>query len=488
MVLEKVMVRRAVVWTIGALAAVAVGAAVCSFVSHAYGVALFPYELTAGEELLLRDAVQILRRQPVYTGVNEFPFIVSNYPPLFAALSSLLLPLVGVSLSATRIVATLSTLLCAALIGAITYHGSRSTVPSVVCGGAFLSSVFVYQWGAWGRVDPTAILFSLLAILVAQRWDGWRGITLAVLCCLLSLYTKQTQWAAPFAILVWLFWSRKARRGLGFAFLLGGTGGLVFLLLNVLTSGEFYRHLVVYNVLPYSLRALLGYWRALALTHGAILVIAILYAAFLVWKQRPSLPVLYFATSALLTVAVGRAGASSNYFLELIGSALILCGLCWSELSKRGGYPSVIVPAVLLVQLLWFRAFALSPLGVYYDPLPSFGYTPRRADVVSCQQIDDYVMEAGGEILTEGGGFALENGRELYGSPWMLSILEGRGMVDQGLLELEEALEGHRFSLILLTWQSYPPRTLDAVWTNYQRVDTVRCIFKYEVFVAREAG
>ena len=488
MVLEKVMVRRAVVWITGALAVLAVGAAVFCFVRHAYGLVLFPYELTAGEELLLRDAVQMRRGQPVYADVNEFPFIVSNYPPLFAALSSLLVPLVGESLSATRIVATLSTLLCAVLIGAMSYQRSRSMLPSVVCGGAFLSSIFVYQWGTWGRVDPTAILFSLLAILVAQRWDDWRGSTLAALCCLLSLYTKQTQWAAPFAILVWLLWSRKWRRGLGFVFLLGGTGGLVFLVLNVLTSGEFYRHLVVYNVLPYSFRALLGYWRALPLTHGAILVIAILYAVFLVWKRRPSLPVLYFATSALLTLAVGRAGASSNYFLELIGSVLILCGLCWSELSRRGGYPSVIVPAALLVQLLWFRAFALSPLGLYYDPLPSFGYTPRPADVVSCQQIDDYVMEAGGEILTEGGGFALKNGRELYGSPWMLSILEGRGMVDQSLLQLDEALAQHRFSLIILTWQSYPPRILDAVWANYQRVDTVDCIFKYELFVPREAG
>jgi len=487
-VLEKVMVRRAVVWITGALAVLAVGAAVFCFVRHAYGLVLFPYELTAGEELLLRDAVQMRRGQPVYADVNEFPFIVSNYPPLFAALSSLLVPLVGVSLSATRIVATLSTLLCAVLVGAITYLGSRSKLPSVVCGGAFLSSVFVYQWGTWGRVDPTAILFSLLAILVAQRWHDRRGITLAALCCLLSLYTKQTQWAAPFAILVWLFWRRKGRRALGFAFLLGGTGGLVFLVLNVLTSGEFYRHLVVYNVLPYSFRALLGYWRALALTHGAILVIAILYAVFLVWKRRPSLPVLYFATSALLTLAVGRAGASSNYFLELIGSVLILCGLCWSELSRRGGYPSVIVPAALLVQLLWFRAFALCPLGLYYDPLPSFGYTPRPADVVSCQQIDDYAMEAGGEILTEGGGFALKNGRELYGSPWMLSILEGRGLVSQGLFELEESLAQHRFSLVILTWQSYPPRILDAVWANYQRVDTVDCIFKYELFVPREAG
>jgi hypothetical protein len=466
---------------------VAGGLGVC-FLRHAYGVVSFPYELAAGEELLLRDAVHLARGQAVYTDPNDFPFVISNYPPLFAALSALLVSLVGVSLSATRIVATLSTLLCGALVGAITYQGSGLRVPSVVCGGAFLGSLFVYQWGAWGRVDSTAILLSLLAILVLQRLEDWRGITLAALCCLLSLYTKQTEWAAPLAILGWLLWRHQGRRALGFVFLLAGGGGLVFLTLNALTSGEFFRHLVVYNALPYSPRAVLGYWRAFAVTHGAVLGLALVYAGLAVARRRPSLPVTYFVASGLLTLSVGRAGASSNYFLELIGAALILCGLWWGELSRRPGYTSAVVPALLLVQMLWFRAFALSPLEIYYHPLPSFGYTPDLADVQSCQQIDDYVKQAGGEILTEGGGFALRDGKELYGSPWMLSMLERTGLVDQGLLALESALQEHRFSLVILTWQSFPPRILDAVWVDYQRVDAVECVFRYEIFVPRGAG
>lgn len=470
------------------LALLVAGGLVLCFLRHALGVASFPYELAAGEELLLRDAVQIARGQPVYTDPNGFPLIISNYPPLFAALSALLVPVLGVSLTATRMVASLSTLLCGWLVGAITYQGGRSRVPSVVCGGAFLGSMFVYQWGAWGRVDPTAILLSLLAILVLQRLEDWRGITLAALCCLLSLYTKQTQWAAPLAILGWLLWCRRGRRALGFVFVLGGAGGLVFLALNTLTSGEFFRHLVVYNELPYSPRAFLGYWRAFVVTHGAVVALGFVYTGLAMARRGLSLPVVYFATSALLTVAVGRAGASSNYFLELIGAALILCSLWWGELSTRGGYAAVVVPALLLVQMLWFRAFALSPLVIYYHPLPSFGYTPRSTGVQSCQHIDSYVRQAEAEILTEGGGFALRNGKELYSSPWMLSTLESTGMVDQGLLALEGALAQHRFSLVILTWQSFPPRILNAVWADYQRVDTVDCVFRYEIFVPREGG
>jgi hypothetical protein len=343
-------------------------------------------------------------------------------------------------------------------------------------------------WGAWGRVDSTAILFSLLAILVAQRWENWRGITLATLVCLLSLFTKQTQWAAPLAIFVWLLSRRHWRRALGFALLLGGVGGLILLGLNALTSGEILRHLVLYNTLPYSPRAFLGYWRVFAVTHGVLAGIAVVYVVTSLAGRRLSLPVVYFAAVTVLTVAVGRAGASSNYFLELIAASLILCGLLWGELFKKGGYSSAVVPVALLVQLLWFWAFPDSPLRVYYDPLPSFGYTPQAADVQSCERIDDYVAEAGGEILTEGGGFALKNGKELYGSPWLLSALEPTGLVDEGLFRLEEALGQRRFSLVILTWQSYPPRILDAVWASYERVDTVDCVFRYEIFVSRESA
>jgi hypothetical protein len=249
-----------------------------------------------------------------------------------------------------------------------------------------------------------------------------------------------------------------------------------------------FRHLVVYNALPFSARALMSYWRAFALIHGVLGGVALLYAAASLVRRQVSLPALYFFASAALTVAVGRAGASSNYFLELIAASLILCGLCWAELARRKGYSSMLVPAALLLQLLWFWAFPRSPLAVFYDPLPSFGYTPLPADLAACQRIDQYVSEANGEILTEGGGFALRNGKELYGSPWLLSALEPSGKVDEGLARLEEALGQRQFSLVVLTWQSYPPRILNAVWANYERVDTIDCVFRYEIFVPRESG
>jgi len=488
MIMETGMGRtqRTAMWVTTVLVAVAVVVAATAFLHHAGKIIAFPYEVAAGEELLLRDAVHMAEGRAVYTEINDFPFVVSNYPPLFAALSGVLVPLLGQSLAVTRLVATASTLLSGVLIGAIIYQMTRSIWPSAVCGGAYLGSMFVYQWGAWGRVDSTAVLFSLLAILVVLRWPDWRGTGLAAFCCLLSLYTKQTQWAAPLAIIAWLWWRRQRRHAVGFVVLLGTPGAVVFLLLNAVTSGQFLRHLVIYNALGYSPRAFLSYWRAYLVTYLGIMAVATCWGAGSLRHRLFSLPLLYFGVGVVTTVAVGRAGASSNYFLELTAAALILCGLCWSELAKHHDYASLAVPVILLLQLIWFKAFPLSPLAIYYDPLPSFGYTPQASDVRGGEEIDHYVEGAEGEVLTEGGGFALRNGKELYGSSWLLNALEETGVVDEGLARLEGAVATRRFSLIILTWQSYPPRILDAVWANYRRVDTVDCVFRYEIFVPRE--
>ncbi len=286
--------------------------------------------------------------------------------------------------------------------------------------------------------------------------------------------------------MAWLLWRRQWRQALGFALFLGGMGGALFLLLTVLTEGQFFVHLVVYNVQQYSYRALLSYWRAYLLTHAGVMAIALLGAAISLKRGRRSLPLLYFAASALMTVAVGRVGASSNHFLELIAAALVLCGLSWSELVSSTDYASATVCVTLLLQLIWFKAFPVSPLAGYYDPAPAFGYTPQRSDVRAGERIDRYVKSVEGDVLTEGGGFAVRNGKELYANPLGLNLLHRQGLVDQGLAKLEEALAKRRFDLVILTWQSYPPRILDAVWANYRRVETIDCVFRYEIFVPSE--
>ena len=69
--------------------------------------------------------------------------------------------------------------------------------------------------------------------------------------------------------------------------------------------------------------------------------------------------------------------------------------------------------------------------------------------------LERYVLRSQGEFLTDGGGFAPDNGKDPYGI-WLLSVMQLTRLADEGLLELEPALAQRRFSLVILTWQSCP--------------------------------
>lgn len=47
------------------------------FAYHAWRVLAFPYELTSGEGLVLRDALNLRHVRPVYIDPNRYPYIVS---------------------------------------------------------------------------------------------------------------------------------------------------------------------------------------------------------------------------------------------------------------------------------------------------------------------------------------------------------------------------------------------------------------------------
>ena len=59
------------------------------FVYHGIRVAVFPYDLDNGEAYLLNQADRIARGQSPYQPIEEPPYLIANYPPLYPALLAL---------------------------------------------------------------------------------------------------------------------------------------------------------------------------------------------------------------------------------------------------------------------------------------------------------------------------------------------------------------------------------------------------------------
>ncbi len=452
------------------------------FILRAQQLITFPYDLTSGEGLVLRDAIQIRQGGPLYTDPNQYPYIVSVYPPIFPMIVALVSQITGIGLQASRMVSVISTLLICVGIGLIIYLETRCSLSAIVSGLFYLSSVFVYQWSAFGRVDTLAVLWSVVAVLIVFYRLNLPSVILAAVVCAVGIFTKQTAIAAPLAIAIYILLTDR-RLGLLFLLSLGLIGSALFAALTWLTHGQFYLQTIQYNVQSYSVPALLSFVRAFVLLHPGFLLVAATYVSSKLWRREMiSLPMLYFLTAGAMTWTAGRAGSSINYFLEFIAAAIILLGLYWGELGSRVSIVGILVPLLLVGQVLWSVEFPYTPLARYYQPDSAFTYVPTESQRQGCQRLDEYIRSASGMILAEEAGAVIANNREAVGSAWVFNVLRGRGLIDQGYVKLKEAIEEKQFSLVLLHWQSYPLDLLLDVVAHYHKVDTLNCVFNWEVF------
>ncbi len=441
-------------WLRRFLTAAVIGAALLvigSFGYHALRVLSFPYELTSGEGFLLRDPVYLRTAQALYTDPNQSPYIISVYPPIYPAVVAFASLVGGNNLSTSRFVAMLSVFLTCLVIMVLVYTLTRQRLPAFLSGAAYAGSLFVYQWGVFGRVDTLAVLFSTFALLIAVRHPDRVGAGLSALVCLLALYTKQIAIAAPLTILIflWINDRQSKQRALGtvgtFLITLGGVGGSLFAWATWQTHGQFYEQLVRDNVQTYSWRALGGYWRALLLTHPLPLIVA---AGYLIIRLRERflrnntprlilpviLPIAYVLINGAMTWTIGRNGASISYFLEFIAALLILFGVAWAEWAKAAPRVAPMVLSLALIgQWVWPFLFVLSPLKGFYQPDPVFGWNPSSADVQNCQQLDTLVTQVQGAVLAEDVGILVAHNRDPIGSAWLFNALRGQGIIDAGL-------------------------------------------------------
>ncbi|HEX6386314.1 MAG TPA: hypothetical protein VF177_16705 [Anaerolineae bacterium] len=456
------------------------------FLRHAGGVLVFPYEMTNGEGLVLRDAANIRQGLPVYTDPGSTPYIVSIYTPLFPAAAALASFATGVNLAATRSVAILSTVLCAIVIGAIIYRSTRAVTPSLAGGLAFLGSLFVYQWAVFGRVDTLALLLSLISVAIILHCGRGACVVLAALFCLLAFYTKQTAVASTMAISLFLF-LRSRRLALTFVGVFATLTFLTFVILNSASRGQFYLHTFAYNVLPYSLNTAAGYLRALVLLYPFVVAAGLGYLVYALRPQREvPLPAIYAVAAGMTALTAGRTGSSINHLLELVAALMILGGIAWAESRRRVGLVTgSLLPLLLVAQLLWPGVFERTVLARYYQPSPVFGYTPGAADFQACRELDRFVAESEGPTLAEDVAIAIRHGREPIGNAWVLNVLH-RGPLEKGYSQLKSDIESRRFALVLLHWQTFPQDLLYTVVAHYEKRADVRCIYEWQVFVPRQ--
>jgi hypothetical protein len=445
-----------------ALATVALGVA----------VALRPTEALYGEGIVLSQALAVAAGRPLYPPLGQPPYAVTAYTPLYYLVVAGLNLLTGPSLVPGRLV-SLAAFAAAALCIAFAVRPRAGWLWGSIAAFAFLAQPAASEWIGLHRVDSLALALSLGGLLAGARGR----LRLAATLLVLAVLTKQTYLAAPAALTASLVLQRRERDAALFVAAFAAPLAMVVMALEAVTGGNFLRHVVGANLNPYSASLVLN-WIGWATTVSGPLLLAglvglvVLPREWLLWK-------LYLVFSAPNVVALGKDGASYNYWLEpLAASSIVAAGVLALLFARRPRLALTGAAAVFLV---------IAPSAVAAAEVARRTPAEAAADRPAVQWAITAAREAPGDVLSEDLAITALAGKPLAFEYVIFSILWNDGLWRED--ELVADLAAGRYPRLILLGDGdplagdcacMPPPVWEALRSQYLRVDQVGRYVLYE--------
>ena len=440
------------------------------------GVALVghPYDVDYNEGFTLNEATLLATGGKLYSDIDRPPYYVTQYTPLYPAFGAAAIRLGLSGLAACRAISLASTLGVCLLIYACSRRMGCSRLAATLAALVFPSSTYLVLWGAVAKADVSGVFWAMLGVWILtpvaaprQRQGElcvdcttrpWR-IALAALCCAAALYTRQSLVAAPLAMGVALC-VRDRRRAAQFAGVFITVSAAAFVALGLATGWEFKKHVLDYTVGIFSVERMLTSQFLFLRDHIVVVVLAALTLARAVRVRRFTPAAAYLPWALLLSLTCGRAGASSNYFLELLAVLCLCSGQAVDLVLARRPLLCLVVAAGLALQcsgvVNQYRAvdYWLRPPG------PQF-----RQDG---QRLVARLAQADGDVLCEFNGFTVRADKRVLFHLNALGDLAKRGQWDQA--PLLTWIEERRFAFLAVERRDvgrWSPEAMDAIRRNY---------------------
>jgi hypothetical protein len=474
--------------------------------------ATHPYQLDYGEGIVLYQASKITDMTFAYKPIEEYPFVVFHYPPLYHLTVLAVASVTGSLLSAGRAVSVVSGGLTTVTIATMLYLSLPRRfdfwrrASAATCAGLLPSLLVVMTWTSLARVDMLAVFLSFVGLalfVLAGRRQIWEYVAFGFFVA--AAFTKQTAIAAPVACLVTALivdWKQAARL-VTFAVGLGGIllGGLAWR-----THGGVIRHLFLYNQNTFSLdRMIQGFGEnlLLILPIAGLAVVHVAIVGFDVytlpasrrwtrvhsWLRRNGIRRLSFVAALMLPVAAlvaqsyGKTGSNFNYFIEWNLTCCLLAGLVvFRAWNARWCIPilwflACVVPIVIVVQGLPFGMRSLWP------PNPT-----TQALVASRSQAHATVLKvierASGPVFSEDMLLLIEAGKDVPAEPAIIRELATSGMWDE--TKFTSLIRQRAFELIVVEDLSrrtrYTAAVVAAIDQSYSQTQQVG---QYEIYEPR---
>jgi hypothetical protein len=475
---------------------------VSEYLGYAARAITFPFELDYGEGIVWQQALLIPGSQ-MYGDITQFPFIVFHYTPVYHLVVRAIASLGVDWLAAGRGVTVAATVAIAVLAGAVVSAAMQKTVsPAGRIAGATVGGLMVLTyrplqaWAVMMRVDMLAIGFSIAGVYLAIL-AGQRTIILcaAFLMFVLAVYTKQSELAAPIAVMLvaTVVSARSALKASAFALLIGG---VPFIILQLSTGGGFWHHIFEYNINRFFYQRLIE--EILRQKPDALgVLVGVLAFAFLWWTEAAAiLPrninglvdalrqsqrlralmvvSLWFGFASAQLVSLGKWGAGSNYFIEWMCISAVPTGmvasLAWDRAATRSKAPRF----AGLVGILLSLALAEH---AHHRPLVEFLSVDDPNEIALRSHLVNLIRENPKPSLSEDMVLLLRAGQPVPIEPAIFADLTATGIWDQRpFLKL---IEDHTFGLIILKYPEgqdegegrFTSEMANAIQNNYPMIE-----------------
>ncbi|MDD4607265.1 MAG: glycosyltransferase family 39 protein [Patescibacteria group bacterium] len=409
---------------------------------------LYPYQLDYAEGLELYQATNFDLDTTIYGKLDDPLFVPTNYPPIHIFILSLLVKIFGVNFLAGRTFSFIISILIVFLAYKITFILSNKKTTSLVAALLIYSSQTILVWLSLVRVDPLAVLFSLIGFYLILRYQKSNWLYLSIIFFVLAFFTKHSFISAPVAFIIYLFINKEYKKLIKFTsiFFISLLSGIV--VLNLLTQNQFTLHIFKYltsgSVMDLSM--------VLFRIHESALIDLLIYlfgGTFLfinLFKNKKSfyLLIIYAIISLFLTfITLVRLGSNTNYFIEIIIFLSICASLFIDDTIKFVTYSNYKNIFVVIISTILIFDLICIPVNLYKNSHVFLNYL-KHINLETLKRID----QVNAPIFSENATLSLLTNKGTPIDIFMLSQLDRSNI--KKLDDFNNQIVDQKLNLIIL--------------------------------------
>lgn len=454
--------------------------AVLIFVAHLMLAAWSRHSFSQVEAIVATQSQMLAAGEGLYYDLDQYPFTVNPYGPIFYSLLAGLFSLGAPILLAGRLISL------AALAGTVYLSAEIARVLTANRYAAWTAALLtgttanLLSWGNTGQTDSLALFFSIAAFYLYLRYDRSPATALIVgsgVSIALAIFVKQSFVAAGAAVAVLMLWNHR-KAGVKFVAALGLSGVGLVLGLNWLSGGGYFDHAVRTNLNPFSLQKFGQQAEYFMLVSGCLLLLAL--AAPIATRRLTQFHLYLGLAFVVFALTASKVGSDLNYQMETV--VLLCIASAWS-LHRLDFFPLYFRNDPGLITLLQIPLVLYLVLNIALS-----GRTLLWRTVVEHDQREQsvavaaYLAPDAGRVLSVEIDPLLSTRQHIEVEPLIYTLLVDAGVVDPGpvLSDLASA----RFASVALYQDvfeeqeqaidpeipSLPAAHLDEIRRNYRLV------------------